>query len=228
MSRSDGTDLTSGAGLANALDGTGVIIDVSNAGTIEEQAATTFFTTVARNLQKGAAGQGVRHVVTLSVVGIDHTDFGYYRAKLAHERAAAAGPVPSTILRATQLHEFPAQVLSMTRDGNRATVFDATVQTVAAAAVADALLEIASRAPQGRAADVAGPETANLVDLARAFVARHGSALDVRPDTATMAGIPDDALIAGPEARIIGPGYAAWLESADAAMTTSVPSCSAA
>lgn len=217
VSRSDGVDLTTGHGLVAALDGAEVIVDVSNAGTIEEQAATEFFTAVARNLQAAAAEHGVQHVVTLSIVGIDNVPFGYYNSKLVHEHVAAAGPVPSTILRATQLHEFPAQLLAMQRGQDPARVFDVTVQTVAAAAVADALLEVANKPPQGRGTDVAGPETASLVDLARAFVARHGPALDVQPDTDTMAGTPDDALLAGPDARIVGPTFADWLDSTDAA-----------
>lgn len=113
--------------------------------------------------------------MTLSIVGIEKTSFGYYQAKLEHERAAQAGPVSSTIMRATQLHEFPAQVIGMTRDGSRAHVVDVEVQIVAARTVAHALLDLAEAQPIGRAADLAGPEEANLVDLARTFTHQEGS-----------------------------------------------------
>lgn len=101
LSRSDGIDLTSGEGLAATLDGVDVIVEVTNASTIDERPVRDFFTAVARNLQQAATGAGVRHVITLSIVGIDNAPFGYYNAKLAHEREATAGSVPSTILRAT-------------------------------------------------------------------------------------------------------------------------------
>ena len=70
--------------------------------------------------------------MTLSIVRIDKTSFGYYTAKLAHERAATAGPVPATVLRATQFHELPARLIALTCDDSRARVFDVRVQTVAA------------------------------------------------------------------------------------------------
>lgn len=84
--------LRSGApqGLSNALDGVDVVIDVANASTIEEGPATEFFTTVAGNLQRAGAERGVRRIVILSIVGIDQADFGYYRAKLARERAPSS------------------------------------------------------------------------------------------------------------------------------------------
>lgn len=91
------------------------------------------------------------------------------------------------------------------------------MQTVAASAVADALLDIAEGEPRGRATDVAGPDKANLVNLARAFIQRQGQAIDVQADTQSTAAMPEDAMLPGPDARIIGPSFAEWLDSADAA-----------
>ncbi|MBE7195966.1 MAG: NAD(P)H-binding protein [Gordonia polyisoprenivorans] len=213
LSRSEGVDPTSADEVAEALVGVDVVIDTCNASTIDEKDATQFFTTVGGNLQSAGARRGVQHLVTLSIVGIDNADFGYYRAKLAHEESAARGSVPWTIMRATQLHEFPAQLLAMTRQGDRAAVFDVESQTVAASAVADALVNLAVRPAQGRASDVGGPEAANLVELAKAFVARYDSGLEVQPDTSTMSGLPDGALLPGPDAKIIGPTYTQWLDS---------------
>lgn len=217
LSRSDGVDLTGAAGLSDALGGVDVVIDVANASTIEEEPATEFFTTVAGNLQRAGAERGVRRIVTLSIVGIDDADFGYYRAKLAHERASGAGPVPSTVVRATQLHELAAQLMAITRTNGHASVFDVQSQPIAAAAVGDALAETAERASGPRSPDLAGPEQANLVDMAHAFLAHRGIELEVEPDTETMAGVADGGLLPGPDAKIIGPSFTQWLHSPDAA-----------
>lgn len=217
LSRSDGVDLTTEAGLPQALDGVDVVIDVCNASTIEEEPAREFFTTVAGNLQRVGAERGVGRIVTLSIVGIDEADFGYYRAKLAHERTAAAGPVASTIVRATQLHELPAQLLAITRTDGHASVFDVRSQPVAAAAVGEALVAVAERPATARASDLAGPEQDNLVDMARALVAHRGADLQIEPDTETMSGVPDGALLPGHDATIIGPTYSQWLDTSDAA-----------
>ena len=114
LSRSEGVDVRSGAGLADALRGVDTIIDVTNAGTTEQGAATGFFTEEADMLQRVGATRGVGHIVTLSIVGIDRAPAGYFAAKLEH--AAAQGTVPVTIMRATQFHEFPAQSIQLAVD----------------------------------------------------------------------------------------------------------------
>lgn len=160
----------------------------------------------------------MRHIVTLSIVGVDKTSFGYYAAKLEHERAAASGPVPSTVMRATQLHELPAQLIRMTRQGSQAQVLDlGPVQPVAARTVAGALLELAEAAPSGRAPDLAGPREADFVALARAFVRHRGEEITVDPDSGSVAGIPPGALLPENDARIQGPTFEEWLDSDDAA-----------
>jgi uncharacterized protein YbjT (DUF2867 family) len=177
-------------------------------------------TAASGTLQRVGAEQGVGHLVTLSIVGIDRAPVGYYAAKLAHERAAGAGPVPSTIQRVTQFHEFPAQLVARSRDGSRASVFDLRVQTVAARTVAEVLLEVTERGPAGRAADLAGPEQADLVELARRFVAQRGQQIEVVADSESFPGVPRNALLPGHEARIAGPRFEEWLASDDAAALT--------
>ncbi len=216
LSRSDGIDLITGDGLRPALKGVDAIIDVTNPGSLDEHAATEFFTAVAGHLQSAGAAQGVRQVVILSIVGIDAVPFGYYKAKLAHERAAHGGGVPGTVLRATQFHEFPAQQLLGVGAGRHAGVFDIQVQTVAASTVADALLDATGNPPQPRARDVAGPERASLVHLAREFAKHFRLDIDVQPDTHSVAGMPPDALLGGPDASTIGPTFKDWLDSPDA------------
>lgn len=217
ISRTDGIDVATGNGLHEALAGVDVVIDVMNAESLEEGPAAAFFRTASANLQDAAHRRHVGHIVTLSIVGIDEVPFGYYRAKLGHERAASAGPVPSTIQRATQFHEFPAQLIGAMRDGDQASMFDVSVQTVAARTVADALLGVAEQPPASRAADLAGPERANLVDLARAFAARHAPGIEINPDADTLAGVAPDALLPTAEARLEGPTFEQWLSSQDAA-----------
>jgi uncharacterized protein YbjT (DUF2867 family) len=217
LSRSRGVDVRSGEGLADALTDVETVIDVTNAGTTEQGPATEFFTDVAGALQRTGAERGVGHIVTLSIVGIDQTSFGYYAAKLEHERAATNGAVPSTVLRATQFHEFPAQVIAATRNDSQARVFDLRVQTVAARTVAEVLLELAEGAPIGRAPDLAGPQEADLVALARAFVEHRGEKITVHPDAERLTGIPPRALLPGNGARLQGPTFDEWLSSEDAA-----------
>ncbi len=220
LSRGDGVDIVSGDGLQAALDGTEVIVDVANAGTTDEAGATEFFTRAAGNLQKAVAAQGVGRVVTLSILGIDRAPYGYYAAKLAHERAAATGSVPSTILRATQFHEFAAQLIAATRQDGHARVLDLRVQTVAARTVAEGLIDACEADWQPRAQDLAGPEPADLVDLARAFVASRGASIEVSPDRDSVAGLPADALLPSADTRIAGPAFAQWLDGDDAAAMT--------
>ncbi|SEF24189.1 Uncharacterized conserved protein YbjT, contains NAD(P)-binding and DUF2867 domains [Amycolatopsis pretoriensis] len=204
-------------GLRAALEGVDVVVDVSNSTSLDEESARRFFTSAATTLQRVGAERGVRHIVTLSVVGIDDTGFGYFRAKVDHERAASAGQVPATIVRATHFHEFPGQLVGRTREDDHATVFDLRVQTVAATTVAAALVEVAEGPAQGRTPDIAGPEPAEVLDLARAFVDHFDLRLELRADRHTVTGIAEDGLLPGPGATILGPSYAEWLHSPEAA-----------
>ncbi|MFJ7212965.1 SDR family oxidoreductase [Amycolatopsis sp. NPDC098790] len=209
-----------GDGLSAALDGVDVVVDVSNSTSLDEEPARRFFTSAAANLQRAGAERGVRHIVTLSVVGIDDTGFGYFRAKVDHERTASSGPIPATIVRATHFHEFPAQLVGRTRDGDHATVFDLRVQTVAATAVAAALVEVAEGPARGRTPDIAGPGPAEVLDLARAFVDHFGLRLELRTDQQTVTGIAADGLLPRPGTTILGPSYEEWLDSPEAAALT--------
>jgi uncharacterized protein YbjT (DUF2867 family) len=215
LSRSAGVDIAAGDGLADALTGVQTIVDVTNSGTQEERASTDFFVAAAGNLQRAGAQAGVEHIVTLSIVGIDEVPFGYYAAKLAHERVAASGPVPATILRATQFHELPAQMIGWTAEDGVAHLPDLTVQSVAARTVADVLVELAAAPPVGRAADLGGPDVRRLIDLAEAIVERRGSEIAVEVDD--PGDIDPRALLPGAGARIEPPSFDEWLDSEDAA-----------
>jgi uncharacterized protein YbjT (DUF2867 family) len=118
-----------------ALDGVEAVVDATNATTTEEAPATEFFRASTASLQRAGARQGVGHLVVLSIVGIDRVPTGYYAAKLAHEHAAFDGPVPATVLRATQFHEFCARMIAWNRQGSLAWIPTLQVQSVAAGTV---------------------------------------------------------------------------------------------
>lgn len=213
LARSAGVDSRSGEGVAAALAGVQVVIDATNAGTTEEGAAADFFVESTANLSRLGAEAGVGHLVVLSIVGIDRVPTGYYAAKLAHEHAALAGPVPATIVRTTQFHEFPVQMISRNRRGSVAPLPSLRVQTVAARTVGRILVELAEGPPGRSAADVAGPDEADLVMLARQFVERFAPGVEV---VSVEAGLPAGALLPDAGARIEGPTFDAWLEGDDA------------
>jgi uncharacterized protein YbjT (DUF2867 family) len=240
IARSLGVDARTGAGLNAALAGVDAVIDATNPGVQEEVAATAFFTEVASHLQASGARGGVAHMVVLSIVGIEQArGYGYYAASLRHEAAARAGSVPVTVLRATQFHEFPAQVLRMTRKGPVAAVPMMRSQTVAARTVGAALAALATAAPAAAGAggggaggggagtvgagagevDLAGPgPAADLPSLARAVLRRWGRRALVVPvpfPGADGRAMRRGALLPPPGARLEGPSFEEWLAGDD-------------
>ena len=168
ISRSNGVDVITGDGLAEALMGVEVIVDAATGPSPEEEAATEFFTTAAGNLQDEGARAGVKHIVVVSIIGVDRFNGGYGAAKVAHEQANLAGPVPATILRAAQFHEFVEQLVDWGRQGDVAYVPKARMQLVAARTVAEALaaLAVEPRADSTAIPEIAGPREESLVDVA--------------------------------------------------------------
>jgi len=174
LSRSSGVDLVTGAGLAAMLAGVGAVIDVSNVTTTRRAVAEQFFTATTTHLRDAAAAAGVGHYVLLSIVGVDRVDLGYYAGKRRHEQLLAAGPVPWTVLRVTQFHEFADQVLERLR-GPVAVLPAMRSRPVAVAEVADALVEAVTAGPvDGYATELAGPEVLWLADVARLVLRRRG------------------------------------------------------
>jgi len=166
LARSVGVDVLSGNGLGEALVGVEAVIDVTNKTTVRAKASVDFFERATRNLVEAGKQAGVKHHVVMSIVGIDLVDYGYYFGKRAQEETALSSGAPVSILRATQFHEFPGQLM----DRNKAP-FDVIprmqVQTIAAADVGAALVALAAGPAVGRAPDIAGPEVRELPDLAR-------------------------------------------------------------
>jgi uncharacterized protein YbjT (DUF2867 family) len=220
MSRAVGVDVVTGAGLAEALQGVEVIIDVSSTPSPEQHEATAFFTASARNLHEAAQKAGVRRIVVVSIIGIDGSTAGYNAAKLAHEQAALAGPIPTRIVRAAQFHEFVEQLVGWGTRGDVAYVPKMRTQLVAARTVAEQLVDVATAADADEARrpypEVAGPRTENLAEMARLLAARRGA--PARIEEVSDPGNPDrelfesGGLLPGPHAVLAGPSYAQWLD----------------
>jgi uncharacterized protein YbjT (DUF2867 family) len=225
MSRSSGVDVVSGDGLAQALSGVECIIDVATTPSPDQAAATEFFTAAARNLQEAGERAGVQRIVVVSIIGCDRFTAGYNAAKVAHERAMLAGPIPVRILRAAQFHEFVAQIVEWGMQGEVSYVPKMRTQLVAARTVAQALADLATTpesAPAAGAArapilEIAGPREESLVDMAIRLVARHN-------DPVKIEGVSDPAdpdrdvfenggLLPGSHATLAGPTFEEWLDS---------------
>jgi uncharacterized protein YbjT (DUF2867 family) len=216
IARSRGVDVITGEGLAEALDGVEAIVDAATSPSPDEQEATSFFTTSARNLRELGAEAGVKRVVLVSIIGIDRFKTGYNAAKLAQEQAALEGPIPTRILRAAQFHEFVEQLLDWGRQGDVAYVAAMQTQVVAARTVAEELAElVADSEPTGPTLEIAGPRVERLVDLARLVVAHNGDSLEV---VETNEFFPEGELydsgaaLPGPDAKLAGPTFEEWLK----------------
>jgi hypothetical protein len=223
ISRSAGVDLVTGEGLADALAGAEAVIDAVAGASPEQQAATDFFTTTARNLQQVGAEAGVQRIVVVSIIGIDRFTAGYAAAKQAHERATLAGPIPARVLRAAQFHELVAQLVDAGEQGGVSYVPKMRTQLIAARAVAEALADLATAPPAPTAPgpndapflEIAGPREESLVEMARLLVSHRGD--DIRIKGTSNPGDPDGhlyeagALLPGPHAILAGPTFEEWL-----------------
>lgn len=216
ISRATGVDVITKDGLAGALDGVHAIIDAATGPSAEEAAATAFFTAAVRNLQEEGERAGVQRIVGVSIIGTDKFTAGYGAAKLAHERALQAGPVPAVILRAAQFHEFVGQLMQWGRQGDVVYVPEMRIQPVAARSVAEALAELATS--DGPAPDtiteIGGPREERLLDLARQLAARQGDTAQIQsvhdPQDAEL--YESGAMLPGPRATLAGPTFAEWLD----------------
>jgi uncharacterized protein YbjT (DUF2867 family) len=220
IARSKGVDVISGEGLAEALDGVDVIVDAATGPSPDQQEATDFFTTSARNLQQAGEAAGVKRAVLVSIIGIDKFSTGYNAAKQAQEQAWLDGPIPTRILRAAQFHEFVPQLLDWGRQGDVAYVPTMNTQVVAARTVAEVLAELAtlpdSAPATGPTLEVAGPRAERLAELARLVVEQRGESLQVEESTEFFPEselYDSDAPLPGPDAKLGGPTFEEWLKA---------------
>lgn len=219
LARSAGVDLTTGSGLAEALEGVDVVIDTTSIVAKKPAEYVGFFRAVAEHLQRAGAAAGVRRIVTLSIVGIDGLGggpFAHYDGKRAQEAATEAGSVPTSILRATQFHGFAGQLIDWVATGPVLPCPKQPVQTVDVDVVADHLVAMAHEetTEQHVRRDLAGPEKRLLADLARATARARGQRLWVVPvwlPGATAKKIRGGALQAPAGAVIDGGTFEEWL-----------------
>lgn len=163
-----GVNTITGEGLADAMKGAEVVIDVSNSPSFEERAATDFFQTSGRNLTAAEVKAGVRHHVALSVVGTERLqDSGYFRAKLAQEKHIKGSPVPYTLVHATQFFEFIRTIADLSTDDGVVRLPPVKFQPMAAEDVASAIADVAFSEPLNSMVEIGGPETFTLDSAVR-------------------------------------------------------------
>jgi uncharacterized protein YbjT (DUF2867 family) len=213
-----GVDTLTGEGLAEALEGAQVVVDVANAPIWDDAAVLDFFRTSSRNLLAAEIAAGVEHHVVLSVVGTERLqDGGYFRAKFAQEEAVKAAAVPYTILRATQFFEFIGRIADSSTDGETVHLPPVLVQPEAADDVASALAEVALSAPVNGIVELAGPERFRLDELAqRVLSANHDPRRVVADIRARYFGavLDDHSLTPGNNPRIALIRFEDWLTRA--------------
>ena len=212
-SPSTGLDLLSGQGLPQALNGAEVVVNLTNSPTFDD-ASPAFFQTTMDNLLAAARTAGVSHAVILSILGAEKVpDLVYYRAKVLQEDILKAGPVPYSIVRATQFFEFMEAVLAWTADEHTVRLPATLVQPMAAADVAEAVADVAVGAPLQGTRNVAGPEVFTLDELGRITLAARGDRRTVVTDDSAgmFAAASGDALIAKDDAVIAKTAYREWL-----------------
>lgn len=216
ISRRQGVDVVTGAGLAEALAGVEAVVDATNGpvGSLEETVA--WFGTATANLLAAEAKAGVRHHVLLSIVGVHRVEGNaHYAGKREQERLVQAGTVPWTIVPATQFHDFPAMVAGWVTQDGVAPIAPLLLQPIAPADIAEVLATVAVEEPRGRFVDVAGPDTQDMVDMARRTLQARGESVKLVPTWdgglfgEAMAG---NVLLPGEDAHIAPTSFEAWLE----------------
>lgn len=210
-----GVNAVTGEGLAEALTGAEVVVDVANSPSFEDKAALDFFQTAGRNLSAAEVAAGVRHHVALSVVGTERLqDSGYFRAKLAQETLIKASSVPYTLVRATQFFEFLRGIAKSATVEESVHLPHTLFQPMAAQDVANAVAKAALGTPADDTIEIAGPEAFYLDELVSRVLSYDKNPLTVIADPkAPYFGveIDDGSLVPGPDARLGATRFDWWL-----------------
>ncbi|MFI0717273.1 SDR family oxidoreductase [Streptomyces inhibens] len=211
-SQSTGVDVISGQGLDEAVAGADVIVNLTNSPTFDE-ASLAFFQASMDNLLAAGQRGGVRHFVILSIVGVDQVpELDYYRAKALQEDILAAGPIPYSIVRATQFMEFIDAILSWTADSDTVRLPATPIQPIASKDVAAAVAEVAAGAPLGGIHNIAGPEVFSLDELGRLTLSHKSDGRTVVTDpTAGMFAVVKGDVLTNKDAHLAPTRYADWL-----------------
>lgn len=216
-SRRTGVDVLTGDGLADALAGADILIDVTNSPSFEDDPVMEFFTTSTTNLVNAARDADVGHYVALSIVGADGLpESGYLRAKVAQETIVRDSGLPYTIVRATQFHEFAEAITGSLTVGDEVRAPDALIQPIASDEVAAEVARVAVQPARNGHIDIGGPEKMPFADLARTVLRAQGAERPVVVSAdATYFGTPVDesSLVTGDDAVIAGVRFADWLSA---------------
>jgi len=214
-SRSSGADVLTGEGLAQALDGADVLVDVINSPSFDDEPVMQFFTTATGNLVDAAKSANVGHYVALSIVGCDGLpESGYMRAKVVQERTITESGLPYTIVRATQFHEFGEGITDSLMVGDEVRAPDGRIQPIAADEVAAEVARVAQAVPVNGVVNIGGPEKLRFADLANLVVAHRGGTTPVIVDpSARYFGtlVSEDSLVTGDNALLACTRFADWL-----------------
>jgi uncharacterized protein YbjT (DUF2867 family) len=211
-----GVNTLTGEGLAEALKGASVVVDVTNSPSWEDAAVLKFFETSTRNQLTYEAAAGVGHHVALSVVGTERLlASGFFRAKMAQENLIKASSIPYTIIRATQFFEFVKGIADFSTEGNKVRLPTAFIQPMAADDVASAVGRIATGAPVNGIVEIGGPEKFRLDELVRQGLAAHKDPREVVADpNARYYGVElsERTLLSGDGARLGETRFADWIK----------------
>jgi uncharacterized protein YbjT (DUF2867 family) len=215
-----GVNTITGEGLKEALAGAQVVIDLANSPSFEDKAVLEFFETSERHLLPAEVSAGVQHHVALSIVAVDRTDNGYFRAKLAEEKLIEASGVPYTIIRATQFMEFLRGIADSSAEGNIVKLPPVLFQPIAADDVAASVAETALAAPQNEVVEIAGPERAPFNEIVARYLRAVGDPRQVvsDPNAGYWGGrVEEQSLVPLGEARLGRIGLDEWLRRSPAA-----------
>ncbi len=214
-SPSMGVNAVTGEGLAPALAGAQVVVDVANSPSWEDQAVLEFFEKSARNLLAAEAAAGVGHHVALSVVGTDRLlASGYFRAKMAQENLIQHGNVPYTIVRCTQFFEFAGGIAQIATDGQGVRLPPVLMQPIVSDDVAAALADIAVEKPLNATIELAGPEPIRLDEVVRRYLIAKQDPRQVITDAQALyygIEVNDQSLMPGDNPRLGHTRFADWL-----------------
>ena len=211
-----GVNTITGEGLKEAMAGAQVVIDLANSPSFEDKAVLEFFETSGRNLLAGEAAAGVGHHVALSIVAIDRTDNGYFRAKAAQEKLIEASGVPYTIVRATQFMEFLGGIADSSTDGNTVRLPPVQFQPIAADDVAADVADAALAGPRNGIVEIAGPERAPFNEIVARYLKAIGDRREVvsDPDAPYWGGrVEEYSLVPLGEAHLGRISFDEWLRS---------------
>lgn len=220
-----GVNTLTGEGLANALKGASVVVDVSNSPDWEDAAVLRFFETSTRNLLAQGQAAGIKHHVALSVVGTDRlSESGYFRAKIAQEQLIRESSIPYTIVRATQFFEFLKGLADISMVGSKVHLPHVLFQPMAADDVASGVGKVAVGQPANGMIEIAGPEQYRVDELVRRRLASLKDSREVVADpNALYAGakLSERTLLPGSNARLAEMQFESWLKQSAAGIPSS-------